>query len=86
MLNHEEIKKDLQRITKIKPFINKYNREGMNFISEKDDWKKSEKTNATVVLNVSYAKKEKIYPAYVSKHNSNRQKQVFLLMISNGEK
>ena len=24
-LNHEEIKKDLQRITKIKPFINKYN-------------------------------------------------------------
>ena len=86
MLNHEEIKKDLQRITKIKPFINKYNREGMNFISEKNDWKKSEKTNATVALNVSYAKKEKIYPAYVSKHNSNRQKQVFLLMISNGEK
>ena len=25
MLNHEEIKKDLQRITKIKPFMNKYN-------------------------------------------------------------
>ena len=24
-LNHEEIKKDLQRITKIKPFTNKYN-------------------------------------------------------------
>ena len=24
-LNHEEIKKDLQRITKTKPFINKYN-------------------------------------------------------------
>ena len=33
-----------------------------------------------------YAKKEKIYPAYVSKHNSNREKQVILLMISNGEK
>ena len=26
-------------------------------------------------------KKEKIYPAYVLKHNSNRQKQVMLLMI-----
>ena len=25
-------------------------------------------------------------PAYVSKHNSNREKQVILLMISNGEK
>ena len=29
-------------------------------------------------------KKEKIYPAYVSKHNSNREKLVFL-MVPNGE-
>ena len=27
------------------------------------------------------AKKEKVYPAYVSKHNSNHEKQVILLMI-----
>ena len=33
-----------------------------------------------------YAKKEKIYPTYVSKHNSNREKQVILLMILDGEK
>ena len=32
-----------------------------------------------------YAKKEKIYLAYVSKHNSNHEKQVIPLMISNGE-
>ena len=32
-----------------------------------------------------YAKKEKIYAAYVSKHNSNREKEVTLLMIPNGE-
>ena len=31
-------------------------------------------------------KKEKIYPAYVSKHNSNCEKQVILLVISNREK
>ena len=31
-------------------------------------------------------KKIYIYLAYVSKHNSNREKQVILLMISNGEK
>ena len=31
-------------------------------------------------------KKENIYPADVSKHNPNREKQVILLMISNGEK
>ena len=30
-------------------------------------------------------KKRKIYLAYVSKHNSNREKQVIRLMISNGE-
>ena len=30
-------------------------------------------------------KKEKIYLAYVSKYNSNREKQVILLMISNEE-
>ena len=41
VLNHEEIKKDPQRITKIKPFINKYKLEGTSFSSEKDDWKKS---------------------------------------------
>ena len=56
MLNYEEIKKDPQRITKIKPFINKYNWEGINFPSQKDDWKKLRKTSA---LNVLYAKKEK---------------------------
>ena len=33
-----------------------------------------------------YAKKEKIYPAYVSKHNSNREKQVILLVIANRER
>ena len=32
-----------------------------------------------------YAKKEKIKPTYVSKHNSNREKQVIFLMIPNGE-
>ena len=79
MLNHEQLKKDPQRITKIKPFINKHNWEGINFLSEKYDWKKLEKNN---VLN---AKKGKIYSAYVSKHNSNLEKQVILLMIPSKE-
>ena len=79
-------KKDSQGITKVKPFINKYNWEGINFPSEKDDWKKFEKNNVTIALNVLYAKKEKIYPAYVSKHNSNREKQVILLVIANRER
>ena len=51
--------------------MNKCNWEGINFPSEKDDWKNIEKNIETIPLNVLHAKKEKIYPAYVSKHNSN---------------
>ena len=85
-LNYEEIGKHSERITKIDPFINKYKWEGINFPSKKDDQKKFEKNNATIAFNILYAKKEKIYPAYLSKHNSNCEKQVVLLMIPNREK
>ena len=74
VLNHEEIGKHSERIIKIKSFINKYNWEGINFPSEKDDWKKFEKNNVANAVNVFYAQKEKIYPAYVSIHNSNCEK------------
>ena len=69
----------------MKDFINKYNWEGIHFPSEKDEWRKFEKNNITIALNVLYVKKQKIYPAYVSKYNSNRERQVILLMIPNGE-
>ena len=72
-LNHEEIKKDPQRIPKIKSFINKYNWEGKKFPSE------------AIVLNALYVKKEKLCPAYVSKNNSNHENQVILLVIPNGD-
>ena len=38
-----------------------------------------------IVLVVLYANIEKIYPAYVSKHNANQGIQVIILMIPNGE-
>ena len=41
--------------------------------------------NVTIALHVLYAKKEENYPAYISKHKSNREKQVIILMIPNGE-
>ena len=62
-------------MTKIKPVINKYNWEGKNYSSEKDGWEELETNNGIIALNVFYAKKEKIYPAYVSKHNSNLEKR-----------
>ena len=69
----------------MKPFTNKYNWERTNFHQKKMIRKKLEKNNRTIALDVLYAKKEEIYPACVLKHNSNREKQVFLLMIPNGE-
>ena len=54
-LNFEEIKKDTQAITKIKPFINQYNWDEINFPSEKDYQKKNEKNNVTIALHVLYA-------------------------------
>ena len=81
----KKIEKHAERITKNKPFINKYKWEGINFPPEKDDWKKFEKNNATIALNVLYAKKEKIYLTYVSKQNSTHEKQVVILKIPNGK-
>ena len=75
-LNHEKTRKHPERITRIKPFINKYKEEGINYPSEKDDWKKFEKNNLTIARNVLYSKNENTYPAYVSKHNSNHEQKL----------
>ena len=43
------------------------------FFSRKKLLEKFEKNNVTITINALYAKKEKIYFAYVSKHNLNRE-------------
>ena len=54
----------------------------MKKFSTTNRWlEKIEEKNVTIALNFCLLKKEKNYPAYVSKHNSNREKQVILLMI-----
>ena len=45
-----------------------------------------EKNNPTIALNILYVKEKEILPAYVSKHNSTREKQIILLMSPNEEK
>ena len=40
----------------------------------------------TVALGVLYSKKEKIYPAFVSKHKSNQEKQFFLMILNGGKR
>ena len=44
------------------------------------------KHKVAIALNLSYVKKEKIYPDYVLTYNSNCKKQVILLIISNEKK
>ena len=60
-LSSSNPQKDAQRVPKLKPFINKYYWEGINFPSEKDVWKNNEKNNVTIALNVFYAKKNVSY-------------------------
>ena len=51
-LNHEQIKNNPERISKIKPFINQYNWNDIDFPSQGKGWKKSEANNKSIALNI----------------------------------
>ena len=86
-LNFNNIDKHHQRISKIKPFINNYNWNNINFPTAKKDWNKFELNNKDVALNILYVpfNTKKIEIAYKSKYNLIRDNQIVLLMISNGK-
>ena len=86
-LNLDKIKKDPQRVSKIKPFIGKYNWEDIDFPSTCKDWKKFE-CNNEVALNIPYVpyNTKKINIAYKSKNNLIQKRKIVLLMISDGQK
>ena len=87
-LNYQAIEKDPQGISKLKPYINKYNWEGINVPAGSQEWQKFEQNNNTIALNVLYVKHntKQISVVYRLKHNKKRKKQVILLMIGDGEK
>ena len=60
----------------------------INFPPHKKDWKKLESINKSIVLNILYVpyNSEQIRHAHISKHNSKRENQVILLMITENEK
>ena len=86
-LNLDNIEKNLQRISKIKPFIDQYNWKDMEFPPTNKDWRKVELNN-DIALNILYIphNTKKIQLAYRSKNNLTCDKQVILLIITNGEK
>ena len=74
-LNFKEIESHPERVSNILPFINKYNWEEINYPLKADDWKRFEKKNPTIALNILFTKKIGILPAYISNHNSVRKKK-----------
>ena len=85
-LNLDNIDNHPERISKIKPFIDQYNWKDIDFPATSKDWRKFELNNE-ITLNIFYVphNTRKIHVAYKSKHNLTCDKQVILLMISNGE-
>ena len=73
-LHHQEIKKNPQRIYKLKPFINNYNWKDIEFPSHSKDWEKFEQSNNTITLNISFVpyNTKQIRPACISKYNNKR--------------
>ena len=53
-LNYGKIKKDLQRILKMKPFIDQYNWKEIDFPSHGKDWEKFKLNNKSIALNILY--------------------------------
>ena len=87
-LNHKNIENHRERISNIKPFIDQFNWEGIEFPAGIRDWKSFERNNKTIALNISYIppNTKTINFAYKSKYNRKLENQVVLLMITNGEK
>ena len=49
-LNYQTIKTNPERISKLKPYIDKYNSEGIEFPTGPKDWNKFEQNNKTIAL------------------------------------
>ena len=76
-------------MSKIRPFINQYNQKGVQFPSHQEEWKKFEQNNKTIALNILFLphNTKTIRLEYKSNYNSQqRESQVVLLMITDGEK
>ena len=85
-LNHHNIDHHPERISKLGPFIDKYNWKDVEFPSHSKDWSNFECNNETIALNILYVpyNSKEIRQTYISKHNDESDNQVNLLMITDG--
>ena len=86
-LNFDNINNHPEKISKIRPFIDQYNWKDIDFPATSKDWKKIELNNK-IVLNILYIphNTKKIQLAYRTKYNLTYNKQIILLMFTDGEK
>ena len=89
-LHHEEIKKDQQRTSRLRPYENQYNWKGLEFSVPTMKIDKFERNNLEIPLNVLFSnkkiQKKNICTVHRSGRNVKCKKQVNLLMIVDGEK
>ena len=88
-LHHENIKKEHQRMSKLKPYESQYNWEGLEFLVSIKKIDKFEKNNPDMAVNVLFSnkksQKKNIYAVHRSGRNVKCKKQGKLLMIVDGE-
>ena len=86
-LNHQNIENHPERISNIKPFIDKHDWKGIHFPAGIKDWKKFKKNNK-VALNILCAPSNNTKTINLickSKYNRKRKNQVVLLMITDNK-
>ena len=86
-LYHNRVNNNPQRIPKIKPFINNFNWENINFPPTQQDYEHFEINDKSIALNILTTQKQgKISHYYKFKYNKIRENKVILLMITDNNK
>ena len=69
-LTYQTIETHPERISKLKPYINKYNWKGIKFPAGPEEWIKFEQNNKTIALNILFIRHntKTIRVAYRSEH------------------
>ena len=85
-LNYQNINHNPERMSKLKPFIDNYNWDNIDFSAGHKDYSAFEKNNSDIAINILYVpyKTKEIRQAYISKHNKTRNIHANLLMITDG--
>ena len=87
-LNHHKIDNHTERISNLKLYISDYNWHGLEFPAKIKDWKKIEKSNESIALNILFVPNDTkdIRLAYKSEYNGKLKEKVILLMIGDSGK